>query len=75
MDGYYEVNSDRIALELLGCFWHGHCCRFNPNELNPVSKTPCGVLRRQSDNKLEVLHNAYNLKVITVWECMWEKAK
>ncbi len=69
MDGYYELNGDIIALELLGCFWHGHCCRFNPNEF------PFGVLRRQSDNKLEVLHNAYNLKVITVWECMWEKAK
>ncbi len=33
------------------------------------------MLRRQSDNKLEVLFNAYNLNVITVWECLWEKAK
>ncbi len=33
------------------------------------------MLRRQSDNKLEVLRNAYNLKVLTIWECQWEKAK
>ncbi len=75
VDGYYELNGDRIALEFLGCFWHGCNCRFNPNEFNPVSKIPFGVLRRQFDNKLEVLHNTNNLKVITIWECMWEKAK
>ncbi len=75
VDGYYEFNDDRIALEFLGCFWHGCKCRFNPNELNPVSKLPFGVLRRQSDNKLNVLRNTYNLKVVTIWECMWEKAK
>ncbi len=40
-----------------------------------MSKTPFGLLRRQSDNKLEDLRNTYNLNVITVWECMWEKAK
>ncbi len=28
-----------------------------------------------ADNKLEFLRNTYNLKVITVLECMWEKAK
>ncbi len=75
VDGYYELNGDKIVLEFLGCVWHGHCCCFNPYKLNPVSKTPFGVLRRQSDNKLEVLRNTYNLKVTTVWECMWEKAK
>ncbi len=40
-----------------------------------MSKIPFGVLRRQSDNKLEVLRDTYNLKVVTIWECMWEKAK
>ncbi len=75
LDGYYEYNDDRIALEFLGCFWHGCNCRFNPSELNPVSKIPFGVLRRRSDNKLNVLRDTYNLKVVTIWECMWEKAK
>ncbi len=42
VDGYYEINGDRIALEYLGCFWHGCDCRFNPSELNPVSKIPYG---------------------------------
>ncbi|XP_052426447.1 uncharacterized protein LOC127968976 [Carassius gibelio] len=76
VDGYYEAdNGDKIALEFLGCFWHGHCCCFNPNDLNPVSKTPFGLLRRQSDNKLNVLRNTYNLKVHKIWECQWESAK
>lgn len=75
VDGYYELNGDRITLEYLGWFWHGHCCRFNPNELNPVSKIPFGVFRRQSDNKMDVLHNTYNLKVHEIWECQWDKAK
>ncbi len=40
-----------------------------------MSKTPFGVLRRQSDNKQKVLRNTYNLKVLTIWECDWMKAK
>ncbi len=28
-----------------------------------------------SEDKLGVLRNTYNLKVVTIWECMWEKAK
>ncbi len=75
VDGYYEINGDRIALEYLGCFWHGCDCRFNPSELNPVSKIPYGVLRRQTDNKLDVLRKSYNLKVFTMWDCQWTKAK
>ncbi len=75
VDGYYEINGDRIALEYLGCFWHGCNCRFNPSELNPVSKIPYGVLRRQTDNKMEVLCKTYNLKVRTMWDCQWKKAK
>ncbi len=75
VDGYYEINGDRIALEYLGCFWHGCDCRFNPSELNPVSKIPYGVLRRQTDNKLDILRKSYNLKVFTMWDCQWAKAK
>ncbi len=75
VDGYYEINGDRIALEYLGCFWHGCDCRFNPSELNPVSKIPYGVLRRQTDNRLDVLRKSYNLKVFTMWDCQWTKAK
>lgn len=69
MDGCYGLNNgDRIALEFLGCSWHRHCCCFNPNDLHPLSKIPFGVLRRQSDNKMEVLRKTYNLKVRTIWE-------
>ncbi len=75
VDGYYELNGDRIALEYLGCFWHGCNCRFNPSELNPVSKIPYGVLRRQTDNKMDVLRKTYNLKVRTIWDRQWKKAK
>ncbi len=54
VDGYYEFNNDRIALEFLGCLWHCCNCRFNPKKLNLVLKLPFGALRRQCDNKLNV---------------------
>ncbi|XP_067291546.1 uncharacterized protein [Pseudorasbora parva] len=76
VDGYYEKSSgEKIALEFLGCFYHGHDCRFNPNDLNPLSNVPFGVLRRQSDNKLQVLRDVYSLRVISLWECEWERLK
>ncbi len=50
--------------------------KLNLTLIKSVSKIPfSGVFRRQSDNKLKGLRNTYNLKVIAIWECLWEKAK
>ncbi|MGL5746774.1 MAG: DNA polymerase, partial [Weissella cibaria] len=76
VDEYYEdVDGNKNALEFLGCFFHGHSCRFDENDINPLSKVPFGELRRQSDNKLEALRDVYSLNVISIWECEWQNAK
>ncbi|XP_039511243.1 uncharacterized protein LOC120466725 [Pimephales promelas] len=76
VDGYYEsVDGVKTALEFLGCFYHGHDCRFKPEEIQPLSKVSFGTLRRQSDEKIETLRKVYSLRVITIWECEWDHAK
>ena len=75
LDGYYEQNGVRFALEFNGCIHHGHDCRYNPNNVHPLSKVPYSVLRRRFDDKVEILTNTYGLKVKVMWECEWKLAK
>ncbi len=75
VDGFYIDGAIKKALEFLGCFFHGceHC--YNPNDLNPLLKVPYGLLKRQLDDKIEILQNAYCLQTECVWECSWTRAK
>ncbi len=75
LDGYYEQDGVRYGLEYNGCLFHGHECRFEPHKTHPLSGIPFGVLRRRFDNKVEILQNAYNLKIEILWECEWAKMK
>ena len=54
---------------------HGHECRYNPNNVHPLSKVPYSVLRKHFDDKVEILSKAYGLKVEIMWECEWKQAK
>ncbi len=65
----------RHGLEYAGCIFHGHCCRFEPHESHPLSGVPYGVLRRQFDDKIEILQNAYGLQIEVLWECEWNDMK
>ncbi|KAL0148364.1 hypothetical protein M9458_056344, partial [Cirrhinus mrigala] len=75
VDGFYIDGTTRKALEFAGCFYHGctHC--YNPNDLNLLLKVPYGLLRRQFDDKLEILKHAYGLHTEVQWECSWTRAK
>nr|XP_021323064.1 uncharacterized protein LOC110438038 isoform X1 [Danio rerio] len=75
LDGYYEQDDSRYGLDFLGCLFHAHQCRYEPHKLHPMSGVPFGVLRRQVDEKIEILQNAYGLKVEIIWECEWSKMK
>ncbi|KAL1280074.1 hypothetical protein QQF64_014674 [Cirrhinus molitorella] len=75
VDGFYDDGSMKKAFEYLGCFFHGCDRCYNSNDLNPLSKVPYGVLRRQVDDKIEILERAYGLVVETIWECDWTRAK
>ena len=46
LDGYYEQNGVRFALEFNGCIHHGHDCRYNPNNVHPLSKVPYSVFKK-----------------------------
>ncbi|XP_053481752.1 uncharacterized protein LOC128608210 [Ictalurus furcatus] len=75
LDGYYEKDGVKYGFEFNGCMFHGHECRYNPNHLHPLSKVPYGLLRRQFDDKVEILEKAYGLDVEVMWECDWNNAK
>ncbi len=75
LDGYYEQDGVRYGLEYNGCLFHGHECRFEPHKTHPLSGIPFGVLRRRFDEKVEILQNAYGLKIETLWKCEWTKMK
>ncbi|XP_048008700.1 uncharacterized protein LOC125243250 [Megalobrama amblycephala] len=75
VDGFYDDGTVKKAFEFLGCFFHGCERCYNPNDLNPLSKVPYGVLRRQVDDKFEILEHAYNLQIHFVWECDWVLSK
>ncbi len=66
LDGYYEQDGVRHGLEYKGCLFHGHECHFKPHKTHPLSGIPFGVLRRRFDDKVEILQNAYGLKIETL---------
>ncbi|KAI4891164.1 hypothetical protein NFI96_009541 [Prochilodus magdalenae] len=75
VDGYYEKDGVRKALEFNGCVHHGHECRYSHNHVHPMSKVSYGELRKQFNIKVEVLVRAYGLEVEVMWECQWANAK
>ncbi|XP_049334558.1 uncharacterized protein LOC125801697 isoform X1 [Astyanax mexicanus] len=75
VDGYYEKDGVRKALEFNGCMHHGHECRYRPNQAHPMSKVLYGELRKQFDIKVETLVQTYGLDVEVMWECQWSTAK
>ncbi|WAR14681.1 ZN358-like protein [Mya arenaria] len=44
VDGYYEVDGEKVALEFHGCFWHGCPKCFSKTSLNPVRDMKMGDL-------------------------------
>ncbi|KAI2645178.1 DNA polymerase [Labeo rohita] len=75
LDGYYELNGERDRLGFCGCFWHGCERCYEPHNTHPLSIIPFGVPRRQFDDKVEILQNAYRLKIEVLWGCEWNKLK
>lgn len=75
VDGFYDDGTVKKAFEFLGCFFHGCERCYNPNNLNLLSKVPYAVLRRQVDDKFEILERAYNLQLQYICKCDWTLAK
>lgn len=72
VDGY--CHETKTVYEFHGTFYHGHPSKYNPNEINPVSKKTYGELYRKTlerDEKIRSL--GYNL--ITMWEHEYQLSK
>ncbi|XP_048053134.1 uncharacterized protein LOC125272385 isoform X1 [Megalobrama amblycephala] len=75
VDGFHDDGTTKKAFEFLGCFFHGCERCHNPTDINPLTKLPYSVLRRQCDDKFEILECAYNLQTKRIWQCEWEFVK
>ncbi|KAL2078838.1 hypothetical protein ACEWY4_024582 [Coilia grayii] len=75
IDGFYEKDGVKHALEFNGCLFHGHKCRHNPNNLHPLSKVPYSVLIQHFEDKVAYLTNEHGFNAEVMWECQWIQAK
>jgi G:T-mismatch repair DNA endonuclease (very short patch repair protein) len=59
--------SNKIVYEFYGDFWHGNPKTYDPNAINPATKTTFGELHIKTLKKEDVLvKNGY--KIISIWE-------
>lgn len=69
---YVDALYNGIIYEFNGDFWHGNPNKYNPNEINKVSKKTFGELYNKTLEKEKFLkENGYN--VIGIWESDWKK--
>ena len=68
VDGYYELNREKVAIEFHGFFWHGCPKCFSRSTSNPVNDMSMGELYvRTMEKKQYVEQNGYRFQCI--WEC------
>lgn len=59
--------------EFHGDFWHGNPKRFNPDDINSVTKTSFGELyQKTQEKKCKIQKLGYNY--VEMWEYDWIKA-
>lgn len=81
IDGYLEVNKpngerEKICLEFLGCYYHGHNCT-NPglvrvDDKDILAGTIQSLIFEETEQRLQVLRN-YGYTVVKIWECDFRK--
>ena len=65
--------SDRIAVFVDGCFWHGHDCRKIQPEQNREFWIAKQKRNQQRDAETTALFEARGWTVIRIWECELKK--
>ena len=68
VDGYYEQNGDKFALEFHGCFWHGCPKCFSKSTVNPVVETSMADLYARTIEKKQFLESR-GYRYVSIWEC------
>ncbi len=58
--------------EFWGDFWHGNLHKYNPDDVNPVTKTTFGELHATTLQKIDIIRGlGYNL--ISIWESEYDE--
>lgn len=71
LDGYYQTEEgERVAMEFLGCFWHGCPKCFARTAVNPVNTKGMDVLHNEVLDREQALSKA-GFTPLFVWECDW----
>lgn len=72
VDGYHEES--KTCYEFNGCLWHGCPKCFNPEDINSVTNSTFQSLYDKTMKK-ETYIRSLNYKLITIWECEWNRIK
>ena len=65
---YIDQNGEKVLLEYVGCFWHGHSKCFDREVENPQLHENMGTLSDQFRQKIETLRSE-GYKVEVIWGC------
>lgn len=68
VDGYYELDGEKVVLEFHGCFWHGCPKCFSKATVNPVSDMKMGDLYIRTMEKKQFIE-AHGYTYTSIWEC------
>ena len=72
LDGFYESETEPVAFEFHGCFWHGCPKCYSRSTVNTVNKRTMEELYQATLTKQKYLEDkGFIYKCI--WECEWEK--
>ena len=73
LDGCYQTeDGSKIAMEFLGCFWHGCPKCFSRTTVNPVNAKTMEDLHNEVLDR-EIILKKEGLQTRFIWECEWEQ--
>ena len=73
LDGYYETEDNkRVAMEFLGCFWHGCSKCFSRATVNPINGKTMETLHNEVLDRKKILEEKGFITRFQ-WECDWEQ--
>ncbi|KAL0150350.1 hypothetical protein M9458_054352 [Cirrhinus mrigala] len=76
-DQWYDTLAGKIFdfRKEIGCYHHGHDCRYRADYIHPQSKIPFGTLMTMFNDRIEILQRVHHLDTEVMWECQWASLK
>ena len=73
VDGYCEEGGEKVALEFLGCFHHGHLECYKPESVNPLNDMTMNELFMRTKDRINIVEQQ-GYRVESVWECEYDRS-